>query len=129
MSYHPIEIHVETLSDGTRTVAKVRYESEEFTLYGSGSSSRMPDDINDPELGRLLASKRALENLVESLGAKTRRIIEVNDKKAKEAVNYRTREEWEEFNRAKAMERHPAGKRLTVKDLLLTEKYGRILSE
>lgn len=113
MDYYYPEICVHYLSDGTATVAKVTVLTEEYVIRGSGSSRRMAGDSNDPELGLLLAIKRALENVVDSLEAKTNRRTAVNDKKKTEAANYRTKEEWDKSQAeelVKAMESHPAGK-------------------
>jgi hypothetical protein len=107
------DVYVQTLSDGTATVAKIRLFTDEFQFQGRGSSHRMPGDSNDPELGELLAVKRALENLLDSIDAKTRRLIKSNDKEAAAAENWRSREQWEAMQLLAieaAMNAHPAGK-------------------
>lgn len=109
----PTIINVEELSDGTATVVNVTVDTDEFHFNGAGSSHRMPDDENDRELGHLLALKRALESIVTSLDAKTKRLITVNDKKRSEAENYKTLEQYQaeqEQARVAAMRRHPSSK-------------------
>ncbi len=106
------EIHVHSLTDGTATVAQVVVHTDEFDFQGRGHSNRMPGDANDPELGEIIAVLRALENVTESMRAKARRIILVNDKKRDEAANYKTLADWtneQEAARLKSMEAHPAG--------------------
>jgi hypothetical protein len=104
------DVYVQTMTDGTATVAKVVVYTSEFKFQGAGSAHRLSTDVNDAELGDLLALKRAFESVVASLNAKTRRLIEVNDKKAREAENYKTKEEWEDEQRRASMAAHPAGK-------------------
>jgi len=107
------DIFVRSMTDGTATVAQVIVSTDEFTFQGRGSSHRMPGDANDTELGEILAVKRALENVIESMSAKARRLIEVNDKKASEVANWKSREEWEAevaAAREAAKRAHPAGK-------------------
>jgi len=111
MTYRqPTRAYVSSMTDGTATVAKIVLETDEFEFRGSGSSRRMTGDANDAELGELLAVQRALEIILESMQAKTSRLIAVNDKKKKEAENWRSKEDWEDFQRQQAMDAHPAGR-------------------
>jgi len=102
--------YASTATDGTATVVRVFLTTDEFEFKGAGSSRRMSGDANDPELGELLALKRALSSMLESIDAKTAKLIRVNDKKAAEAANYKTKEQWEAEQRAASMKAHPAGK-------------------
>lgn len=107
------DVFTRTMTDGTATVAEVIVSTDEFTFRGRGSSRRMAGDANDIELGEILAVVRALENVVDSMNAKARRLIAVNDKKASEAANWKSKEQWEaeqEAAKQAAMKAHPAGK-------------------
>lgn len=107
-------ITIDVMSDGTATVAQVYLTTDEYDFMGAGSSHRLSNDSNDPELGELLAIQRALGNLLDSVSAKTARRIKVNDKKASERYSYRTLDQWkseQEAARKSSMEAHPAGKK------------------
>ena len=122
------QVVVEDLTDGTSTVVKVHLVTDEFCFHGSGSSRRMREDEPDEELGHLLALKRALDDIVASVDAKTKKIIRANDKIADAALNWRSKEEWEALQQkdlelAKAV--HPAGKGRSVKSVKHETKVSK----
>jgi len=94
-------IQVEINQGNRATIAEARTDVDGEGVTASAEALRHPDDKNDPELGRQIATARALSSLANKLARRANGRVKMNDdnsRRASEQPSPRTTEPKEANN-------------------------------
>lgn len=107
LTYRTLTAHV--MVTGDAAIAKVSYQVPPEDPYaasrvfeGSGTSKRERGDQHDPVTGEILAAARAFSELAARLSREARTRVHAQDSERLQRSRRRTKEEWEEIQRAEA---------------------------